>query len=98
MPKDSILMDKSELIKSKELEYVTFLFCCNYLYDKLNRDQAFSSYKNYKFCNNLAKKYLKSDEYENSPYIKESMDEWFSKNKDIILEKYKNYMKRDKER
>ena len=98
MPKDSILMDKSELIKSKELEYVTFIVCCNYLYDKLNRDQAFSSYKNYKFCNNLAKKYLKSNEYKRTPYIDKSIDKWFSKNKDKILESYKTYIKNDKER
>ena len=31
MPKDSILMDKSELIKSKELEYVTFIVSIIYM-------------------------------------------------------------------
>lgn len=89
-------MPKEMYSNEEDRNYI--IFCLGY--DFLNKMLSFSKQPecdiSYEFCNKIANEFLKSEEYKNMRLsLYSNLQEWYAKNKDIIMSEYNYFTGQD---
>ena len=84
---DEFYVDKSVI--ESEKAYFTFVLGYDLLNDMLTKSSTPENDVSYYFCNMIADKFLKSDEYKNEKYSSyEMLESWVNDNKDFIRKEH----------
>ena len=84
---DEFYVDKSVI--ESEKAYFTFVLGYDLLNDMLTKSSTPENDVSYDFCNMIADKFLKSDEYKNEKYSSyEMLESWVNDNKDFIRKEH----------
>lgn len=65
---DKIIIDKDDFTEESEIQYLNFVLGYDLLNDMFRKSKCQECDINYDFCDYLARKFIKSDEYQNTKY------------------------------
>jgi len=90
---DKVIIDKDDFAEESEIQYLNFVLGYDLLNDMFRKSKCQECDINYDFCDYLSRKFIKSEEYQNTKYSTYEMLEcWINNNKGKIKCEYELFL------
>ena len=90
---DKVIIDKDDFAEESEIQYLNFVLGYDLLNDMFRKSKCQECDINYDFCDYLSRKFIKSEEYQNTKYSTyEMLDKWINNNKSMIKKEYELFL------
>lgn len=90
---DNVIVNKDDFIEEREIQYINFILGYDLLNDKFKNSKCNECDVIYDFCDYLSRKFIKSEEYQNTKYSTyEMLVSWVEKNKKNINKEFNEFI------
>ncbi len=96
---DKVIIKKEDFTEESEIQYLAFIIGYDLLNTMLKKDNSHECELNYNFCDRLSRKFIKSEEYQDTRYSTyEMLKKWLNTHKVKIKKTYKELILKTNER
>ena len=90
---DKIIIDKDDFTEESEIQYLNFILGYDLLKNMFKKSKCTECDISYDFSDYLSRKFIKSEEYQNTKYSTyEMLDKWINNNKSMIKKEYELFL------
>lgn len=90
---DNVIINKDDFTEESEIQYLNFVLGYDLLNNMFRKSKCQECDINYDFCDYLSRKFIKSEEYQNTKYSTyEMLEKWINNNKCMIKSEYELFL------